>query len=303
MIELPYSVPDDLAQFWAETSSEATKVPLQFRRKAQNLVTATDHVVEHIEFLGMDNQTVQGWIAYPAGAHRLSSFLWIPPYGRESLLPNEYGTRLGMVSMSLNLHGEGAFHQEKYHPGRGYFADGVTSPETWIFRTMFQNAMIAARVLQAQGEVDENKVAAMGMSQGGGFSIWLGAWSPIIKAVAADMPFLGNMRDQLSRNAYRYPLKELVDFMDSHPLGRETVLHTMSYFDTVFQAASCKVPALVSMGLKDPAVRPETAEAIFGNLAGDKRLITYDWGHDWHPDMIQNNRDWLQKELQKADNA
>ena len=25
----------------------------------------------------------------------------------------------------------------------------------------------------------------------------------------------------------------------------------------------------------------------------EKNLVEYDWGHDWHPEMVENNRRWL----------
>ena len=67
-------------------------------------------------------------------------------------------------------------------------------------------------------------------------SIWLGAWCPVVRAICADMPFLGNIRLTLLDEVYRYPLKELSDFMQELPLGQERVLHTLSYFDTAYQA-------------------------------------------------------------------
>ena len=221
----------------------------------------------------------------------------MPPYGQESLLPNQYGTREGFATISFNFHGHEAFHQEKYITSRGYFSEGAGSPETWIFRRMLQDAMIAAKVFQAQLEVDEDRIGAMGMSQGGGISIWLGAWCPIIKAVCADMPFLGAISESLTGSVYRYPLKELTDFMETVPLGTERVLNTLSYFDTMNQATQCKKPTHVSLGLKDPACRPDTVRAIFDALPGPKMLRTYDWGHDWHPDMVENNRQWLLENL------
>jgi cephalosporin-C deacetylase len=137
----------------------------------------------------------------------------------------------------------------------------------------------------------------MGMSQGAGISIWLGAWNPIIKAVCADMPFLCNMTTQLSGTVYRYPLKELPDFMEQIPLGRDRVMNTVSYFDTVYQAAFCTVPTQVSLGLKDPAARPDNVKAAFEALPGEKHLKVYDWGHDWHPEMVESNRSWLLEHL------
>jgi cephalosporin-C deacetylase len=292
----PY-VPEDFEPFWQRTVDEARAVPLDYRRTTGNAFDLPGFTVELINFRGMGGRLLKGWIAYPDGERDLPGFLWIPPYGRESLLPNEYGTREGFVSMSFNFFGHDAFHQEAYIKDRGYFAEGAESPETWVFRRMFQDASIAMRVLQAQPEVDGMRLASMGMSQGAGMSIWLGARCPIVKAVCADMPFLGAMQETLNRPVHRYPLKELTDFAPDDTVARQQVLHTVGYFDTLNMATGCRVPTQVSLGLKDPAARPPNVRAVYNALPGDKALIEYEWGHDWHLDMVENNRNWLLRRL------
>ncbi len=288
----PY-LPEDLDEFWAETHAEAKGAPLDYHRSLTNDFELPNFVVETVEFRGVDGTARHGWLAYPPGGRRLPSFVWVPPYGRESLLPNEYGTREGFTSLSFNFFGHGAFHQEKYVQARGYFAQGTEDPSTWIFRKMFQDAVIATRVLQAQTETDEDRIGAMGLSQGAGIAIWLGAFCPIVRAVCADLPFLSAIKQTLMNHVYRYPLKELSDYMESIPLGQERVFNTISYFDTMNVATRCHKPTLVSSGTKDPAVRPDNVRAVFEALPGEKNLIVYDWGHDWHPDMIDTNRRWL----------
>jgi cephalosporin-C deacetylase len=202
-----------------------------------------------------------------------------------------------MASVSFNFHGEGPFHRENYTPERGYFADGVDRPETWVFRRMFQDAVLVARHMTELPGIDGRRLGAMGMSQGGGISIWMGAWVPLIRAVVADMPFLGGMPWVLSRSAFRYPLKELTDWLQASPEHDAAGRSTIRYFDTVNQATCCQVPTRLSLGLKDPAVRPEQVRAIFDALAGEKELDELDWGHDWHPQMVEANRDWLLRHL------
>lgn len=290
-------MPIDFDEFWDVASQQAEKAPLDFKRSGTQSSFRSGFQIETLQFRGISGETLHGWIAYPNSAHREKAFLWIAPYGRWSMLPNEYGTREGFVSMSFNFFGESAFHQEDYVPKRGYFAEGVKDPQSWIFRSMLQNLIIASRVLEAQSEVDENRLGAMGLSQGGGLAIWLAAWNQRVKAIVADFPFLAAMKWVLAQRIHRYPLKELTDFMDSIPLGREVVAHTLSYFDTVNMATRCQAPALVTLGLKDPAVRPEQVRAVFDALAGEKLLDELDWGHDWHPSMIERNMNWLNKWL------
>jgi len=301
---IPYGFDD----FWRRTVGEADTAPLDYDISFDPVqpqpemagqtdpgIISLDHEIKKLTFRGIGGETLNGWIAYPGPDHDHPhpAFLWTAPYGRESVMPNQYGTRQGFVSLSFNFFGVDAFHQEKYTPARGYFAEGVLDKETWIFRRMFQNAMIALRVLADQPAVDSDRIGAMGLSQGGGMSIWLGAWCERVKAVCADMPFLGAMHDTLMKNVYRYPLKELMDFMSTIPDGQNRVLETLAYFDTMNQATRCAKPTLVSLGLKDPAVKPTQARAIFSALAGPKKLVQYRWGHDWHPDMVGNNRRWL----------
>lgn len=288
----PY-VPEDFDEFWLETVAEADAVPLEFHRSSRNDFDLPGFTVETIDFRGMGGRALHGWLAFPEGARRLPAFAWLPPYGRESLLPDQYGTREGFVSLSFNFHGYGAFHQEKYQPARGYFAEGIGSPNTWVFRRMLQDATIGVRVLRAQVEVDEDRLAAMGLSQGGGLAIWLAAWSGLVRTAVADLPFLAAMRFALDRNAHRYPLKEVVDFMETEPLGPQKVWHTLAYFDTMNQATRCAKPALISLGERDPACRPEAVEAVYEALPGIKRLVRYPGGHDWDPDMVATNRVWL----------
>lgn len=314
----PY-LPDDFDDFWAETVAEVKDLPVDYKRSWTNDFDWPGFKVETLTFATVGGRRLNGWIAIPdeafshlepsaeslepsvptPDAQRLTlpGFLWIPPYGRESLLPNEYGTRQGFVSLSFNFFGEPAFHQEKYRTERGYFSEGAGDPHTWIFRQMFQDAYMAFRVLQAQHEVDDTKCGSMGMSQGAGLSIWLGAWCEGVKAVCADMAFLCAIKQTLLKTVHRYPLRELTDFMHKIPLGEARVLNTVSYFDTMNQATRCKVPTHVTVGLKDPAARPDNVRAMYNALAGKKEKLEIEWGHDWHPEMIETNRNWLLENL------
>lgn len=292
-LALTPQLPADFEAFWREALDQALSSPLEFERNPGNAFDLEGFTVQTYSFRGAADEPRYGWIAVPRGAGRFPSFLWLPPYGRESLLPNEYGTREGFVSASLNFFGHGAFHQEKYIPARGYFAVGVLDPRTWAMRAMFQDAVTAARILREQPEVDVGSVSVMGMSQGGGIALWLATWVEWIRAACADMPFLGGVSQTLGAHVYRYPLKELIDLANSTPGGLERIKATISYFDTVNIASCCGKPVQISLGEKDPAVKPASALAVYEALQGKKRLFRYPTGHDWFPEMVPNNREWL----------
>lgn len=294
----PYP-PEDLDEFWHSVRSEAESAALDYSRRQVEYPAPRGLRIVRLDFRGADGATLSGWLAFPLEVSgRLPAFLWLPAYGRWSHLPDKYSTRPGMVSMSFNIHGLDAFHREEYTPSRGYLAQGIESPETWVMRKHAVNTLLALRVLEAQSEADERRIAVGGMSQGAGFAIWAGAWSSRVRCVVADMPFLSAMRYVFSMPVYRYPLKEITDYANRIPLGIERVMHTISYFDTVNLATRCARPTQVSLGLRDPAVKPEAARAVYNALpTNDKRLIEYPGGHDWDVAMVERNLEWMNNHL------
>lgn len=293
----PYP-PEDFDDFWERTVSGRSVRPPAFVREHRSLEDTDTHRVDRIDFKGNGEQLLRGWIAVPHG-HRepQPAFLWIPAYGLDSHIPDEYSCYPGFVSLSYNIHGLPTYHREPYMPDRGYFASGIEDPEKWIFRGFVLDALRALEVLAAQPEVDATRLGCAGMSQGGGMALMLACATDRLRAVCADEPFLSSMPWSMKK-AYRYPYKEFKDWADKRALGMETVLSTLSYFDTLNCAARARCPALVSYGDRDPACPPNTVEAIARALPEPRRLVVYkDHGHEWHPDMPANNAEWLRTHM------
>ena len=286
-------LPDDFHPFWRDTVDEADAISIDFQRTRQQSVTRAGFAVDLLEFRGVQGDLLQGWFAHPESNFASHGFLWLTPYGRSSMPPNEYGTRDGFCSLSFNHHGESAFYEQEYKPEHGYFAEGIADPETWVFRRMFQDALIAVKVLLAQEEVMGSGVSANGFSQGGGLAIWLGAMHPAVQCVVADMPFGAARPHVFNKNIRRYPLKEVADWMAQSDEHRRKAMRTMSYFDTVNLATECDVPTLVALGLHDPAVKSYEVLSVLEALPGEKELVEIDCGHEWHPSMVERNSEWM----------
>lgn len=289
-------LPIDFKLFWEDTTQEALDYPLEFSLD-KDLKEQKNHIVQTYSFKGMHGETLYGWIASPHQKKQAPGFLWVAPYGRWSVPPDEHGTQEGYTSISFNFHGESAFYHEDYRVERGYFKEGIDHKETWIYRRFYQNSVLAFRILGQHSSVDPDHLGVMGMSQGGGMSIWMGSWVPNIKAVCSWMPFLGDMNEVIAHKVCRYPNKEILDYIHNDPLKKEYVFHTMSYYDTAYQARYCKVPTLVALGNQDPACTPPTVEKIYDSLPQEKKLVRYDCGHVWHPQAITDSREWLEKYL------
>lgn len=288
---LPSALPAHFESFWAEVLEEALDHPLDFSTHNSVSKESETHLVKELTFRGADGTARHGWVADPVAPIRSKSagFLWLPPYGRWSMQPNQYGTRPGLVSWSFNFHGKTAFHQESYTPRRGYFTDGIASPHTFIFRRMAQDAILAWRMGQELDQVDPSSQGIAGMSQGGGIALWLATMDLGIKAVQSDMPFLAGVDWIFQHHTYRYPLKEIADAAAAGEFTMEEMLHTLRYFDLLHFAPKVKCPVFLSLGLKDPAVRPAQVRAVAESLPALSHMIEIEGGHDWHPDMRRSD--------------
>jgi cephalosporin-C deacetylase len=294
----PYR-PPDFEEFWQRLAASRSSRPVAAVREHIPADDIPGFRIERIDFKGDSGNLLHGWISIPQPLPKpLPAFLWLPGYGRESHVPDEYSCYPGFVSMAYNLHGHGAMHQEEYTPERGYFARGVEDPEKWVFRGLILDAMRALDILAAQPEVGPGLLGCTGISQGAGMALMLGMISERLGAVCADVPFLAAMPLQIRKASYRYPLKELKDWADARPLGMEQVMGTLSYYDTLNCAGMVRTPVQVSYGTKDPATPAFSVIALGEELPEPKRVIGYqDLGHDWSPEMPANNSHWFRKYL------
>jgi cephalosporin-C deacetylase len=201
-----------------------------------------------------------------------------------------------LITFSINLHGYAVEPNVPYSPELGYFTRGIQSPQSYIYRRIVQDSIVAIRVLAAQAEVDSSRLIAAGLSQGGGLAVMLGAWGRLTRGVVAELPALSYWEYLLGRPAWRYPIKEFMDYMEMTGASREAILQTLQYYDAVNHAPYVRVPTQLSLALKDPGIRAPVVFSLYDALPQPKRLLIYEeLGHDWHPEMRLRLEEWARQ--------
>jgi len=294
VLTAPYA-PPDFQTFWERIAWSHTSVPLNIERTHKTLDDTSTHRVDRISFVGGGGKRIHGWFGVPKDEIPLfGGLLCLPVYGWEAQPIDFNSTLPGFATLSLNLHGYPPDYIRDYEYGDGYMARGIESRDSYIFRDITITALRALDVLAEQVEVDNNRLVAGGMSQGGGLVFWLSALTNRLKAVYADMPFYADHREYFRRQV-RYPYKEIFDYIQTHPSTEVEIRQTLAYYDTLNFAPHTRCPVQVSYGKKDPKVRPIGVQSIYSALPEPKNLIVYENGHDWDPKMPENNLAWLKK--------
>ena len=136
-------------------------------------------------------------------------------------------------------------------------------------------------------DVDENRVGAMGMSQGGGLTLACAALEPRIARAAPLFPFLTDYKRvweiDLAKDAYA-ELKLWFQRFDPLHEREDEVFTKLGYIDVQHLSPRIQAEVLMGVGLMDTICPPSSQFAAYNKITSKKSLAVYpDYGHETIP--------------------
>ena len=147
---------------------------------------------------------------------------------------------------------------------------GVRHPRGYYYEGAYADIFRAIDFVVSRPEVDSQRVAIMGTSQGGGIALATAALDPRIRVVVAHVPFLCGMRD-----AAAIPGSLVNGLLSKADLNRPDVWNTLDYFDPLRLTPGLRVPTLMSAGGKDTVCPASTIRSVFDAIDAIKALAWY----------------------------
>ncbi|MBR2722221.1 MAG: alpha/beta fold hydrolase [Clostridia bacterium] len=162
-------------------------------------------------------------------------------------------------------------------------------PHKLLYRDIFLDAALLARIAMGMDDVDETRVGVMGKSQGGALSIACAALEPRVRLVCAEYPFLSDYRRVWEMDLAKAAYEELSDYFrryDPRHEREDAVFTKLGYIDIQNLAPRVRGEVVMFTGLMDTVVPPSTQFAAYNKLTCKKRVILYpDFGHEVLPDV------------------
>lgn len=283
--------PSDFDDFWAATIADSRRWDATPElTRVDSPLTLVD--VYDVTFPGYGGDPVKAWLTLPTGADGpLPAVVEYLGYGGGRGLPGErlgwavagyahllmdtrgQGSMWGAGGDTLDPHGTGP-------SSSGFMTRGIESPSTYYYRRVFTDAVRAVDAVRSLPQVDADRVAVTGGSQGGGIAIAAAGLSEGLVAVMPDVPFLCHFERAVGLTDDD-PYQEVVRYLSVHR-GRDAhVFETLSYFDGVNMAKRADAAALYSVALMDTICPPSTVYAAYNRHGGRSKNIEI-YTHNGH---------------------
>ncbi|MCQ6558473.1 acetylxylan esterase [Paenibacillus mendelii] len=281
----------DFHSFWGGLQAESSRRPLRatMEKSADPYKLCS---VYRVQFEGMDGSPVRGWYLTPAGASAYSPVPALVRYhgytGSDRAYPHHltYWCSLGMAVLSIDIRGQAG---DTPDPGvyandgiTGWITRGLLDRDNYYYKQVFMDCLRAVDFVCERAEVNSQRVAVYGESQGGGIALMAGALDSRPKLVLSIFPFLCHWRRSVDMAA-DVPYKEITQWFVQYDPARtiETeVFRTLSYYDAMNMASLVKARTFMGITLQDTCCPPPASFAAYNHLNAPKELIVNpDYGH------------------------
>lgn len=212
----------------------------------------------------------------------------------------------GMCAAAMDVRGQGGKSEENSQVSgntfRGHIIRGLEDePEKLLFRQIFLDTALLARIVMSFEEVDENRVGACGGSQGGALSLACASLTPDLNRISVQYPFLCDYKRvwhmDLGGGAYE-ELKAFFRATDPRHKKEEETFLKLGYIDLQYLVKRIRADVLWAVGLMDTTCPPSTQFAAYNKVTAKKELLVYpDFGHEGLPGIDDETFMFMEKML------
>lgn len=286
--------PEDFNHFWKITLSDLSRTNSDYEQTLQDRRTNIEHHI--VEFQSWNNTKIYGYSLHWNDARTRPLLIYTHGYNGQCQTQWEWA-EMGFNVFGFDTRGFGR-STAATHPD-GWILTGIESPETSILRGAICDYIRATEIARQITQARTSRTVYYGFSFGGAMALIAEALNQSADLVAAGVPSLGWMagRRKLVKLGSG---NEINRHIRKNPEHEQSIMHTLSYFDTANFAPLIKKPTLIGIGLNDIVVPADTVRAICQHLHCPHVIREFPFSHSNQPEeqLWKNfDHDWQQMGL------
>lgn len=274
-ISSPIDAKDDFKAFWDNNLKELAKVAPDYKLTLQPEYSKIDYDVYLVEIKSFDNELISGYYAKPKREGKHPVIVEYMGYGSSPYPPNQWWD--GFAYFVLSIRGQ-ALNQPTNRFGT-WITYGLDNKDDYYYRGAFLDVVRALDFVTSRPEINADKIAVRGGSQGGALSFAAAALDKRVKAAAPNIPFLSDYPDYFK--IAHWPKNDFDTYMKDHPEVKwEDVYSLLTYFDIKNLAQWIECPLIMGIGVQDEVCPPHINFAAYNQVRSEKRWMAFpDFGH------------------------
>lgn len=263
----------DFEAFWERTLMELAAVDSEVELREVPGKPDDDFKLSEVTLRSLGGVRVRGWLQVPRTEGPHAAVLRVPGYTENMQPIDAVGNR---IVFSFNIRGHGGSVQDVPAEPVDYWLRGLEDKDDYFYRGAYMDCVRAMDYLCSRDDVDQDRLAVWGASQGGGLAFATAALDPRVDICLADIPWLCHWRGLMTL-LIDQDVKDLAAWLAADPgRSRASALETLSYFDTMNLADRITCRTLMGVGLQDAICPPETSFGTFNRVKGEREFRIYE---------------------------
>ena len=266
--------PDDFDQFWTQTLTQLSEIPLDPTATPDPLRSNPEADVYQATYRSLDDLKIFGWYtlpAQPADNGPYPAILLLPGYKSEPALRRDWG-RKGVAVLSVAVRGK-LPSSAQFNPGYpGLLTHGIESRETYAYRGVISDCSPRPRLPPFPPRNRPPPHLRLRQQPRRRPNPHHRRPPPRNPRRRRRLP-LPLLLPRIHPNApLSYPYDEISCYLRAHPQKETQTLQTLQYYDAVNFAPRIQCPTAVGIALDDEVCPPETGYAAYAQLNAPREL-------------------------------
>jgi len=242
--------PPDFKQFWAAALKESATTPLDVEMTAAPEKDTAAAEAFRISYATLGGRRIYGWYSRPKKlSGKCPAQIRFPSSGVYPLSGPEMAR--DKCTLWIGIHGfdvDLSNMPSGPDPGKSYWTAGIASPQTSMWRIIYTSLVRAVDFMLAQPQVDPDRIAVVGGSQGGGLSMVAAGLDPRVDFCRPGHSGLPRLDWTVKHAPGYWPFG-----MTAKPAGQseEQFLKTLAYFDAANFTQDIRCPVVAEVGMMD----------------------------------------------------